>query len=91
MVCVDSTEEGGFHELTCMISRSWTYLRSVSTISRIIFVCGEPLGVLMTVETRVSFRDSVEPFSSRERGDGGDCSKASGGRWSTMAVTVLMT
>jgi len=39
----------------------------------------------------VSVRESVEALSNKERGEGGVCSKAEGGRWSTMAVTVFIT
>lgn len=64
---------------TCMISKSWTYLRSVSTISLIILFRADSWA-LAGVDTRVSASESNEPFSGMEGGEGGTSSKVSGGR-----------
>ena len=42
-------------------------------------------------ETRVSLSESNEALVETEGGEGGGFSNVSGDRWSTMAVTVLMT
>lgn len=73
-----------------MISRSCTYLRSVSTVSLIMLLRADSCA-LAGVEANVSGSESKEALSRSEGGEGGSSSKASGGRWSTIAVTVFMT
>jgi hypothetical protein len=78
---------------TCMISRSWTYLRSVSTISLIILCRADSFAVIVVTvdipsETRVSDEDDGTKL---DMGEGGAGSKADSGSRSTMMVTVLMT
>lgn len=75
---------------TCMVSRSWTYFRSVSTISRMMLFLA--ISWALAGCGRVSLRRlSQELLASREGDDAGGGSKASGGRWLTIAVTVLIT
>jgi hypothetical protein len=76
---------------TCMTSRSCTYLRSVSTISRIILFLADSCAFAGGTAVASPARESRESCDEMADGEGGDRSKASGGRCFTIAVTVLIT
>ena len=76
-----------------MISRSCTYLRSVSTISLIMLYRADSLAVIVVAvdgpsEARVSDEDDGRRVDT---GEGRDGSNDDSGRRSTMTVTVFMT
>lgn len=74
---------------TCMVSRSCTYLRSVSTISRIILFLATSFASVGWGRLSVERLSREMEVAIEVSGTWG--SKALGGRWFTMAVTVLMT
>ena len=78
--------------LTCMTSRSCTYLRSVSTISLIILFRAASCAFGATVTFKAWFaRESIDSCDASRGGDIGGGSKISEGKRSTRVVTVLTT
>jgi len=65
-----------------MISRSWTYLRSVSTISRMMLFRAASCAFAGAMDDVASDVGESEGScgEARDGGEGGDWSKASGGR-----------
>lgn len=74
-----------------MTSRSCTYLRSVSTISRIILFLADSCALAGVMAVASPASESTDSCDEMAVGEGGDISNASGGRCLTMAVTVLIT
>ena len=76
---------------TCIISRSFTNLRSVSTISRTALIRSASFAFVGGDGASDSSSASNDGFSEYAGEDGGGLSNAPLGRLLTMAVTVLMT
>lgn len=74
-----------------MTSRSCTYLRSVSTISRIMLFLADSCALAGVRAVASPARELSESCDEMAVGEGGDISNTSGGRCLTIAVTVLMT
>ena len=66
--------------LTCMISKSCTYLRSVSTISRTMLFRAASFEFDGAGGGAESARESYESWEARKGGEGGASSQASSGR-----------
>lgn len=77
---------------TCMTSKSCTYLRSVSTISLIMLLRAASRALAGTAVLGTSLtRESIDSCGVSNCGESGGGSNISGGRRSTMVVTVLTT
>jgi hypothetical protein len=76
---------------TCMTSRSCTYLRSVSTISRMMLFLADSCALAGGTAVVSPANESSESCDEMAVGEGGAESNASEGRCLTIAVTVLMT
>jgi hypothetical protein len=90
--CKTRETERWYGVRTCMISKSWTYLRSVSTNSLIILFLAASCAFAGTGVLGTSLiNESIESWADMNGGDKGAGSNSSEGNISTMVVTVLTT